>query len=245
MPKNRSNGVDKSRAQAWLAGGIIIASLVTIAGLATAVILINREQAVNIFNIVIPVVSTWVGTILAYYFSKENFDAATQSVTELTRLTTQEKLKSIPVVNKMIPRDGMFYELITAAAPADAIKLVDMISRQEKAKKGLRIPILDEKFFPLYVIHRSVMDQYLTRRTLQGDDIKTITLKELLDDTELKKIIQDSFGVVGRTATLADVKVELEKSSSIQDVFITETGKTEEAILGFITNTMVEEYSIV
>lgn len=235
----------KSRFQAWLAGSIVVASLITIGGLGLAVILIDKTGAMSVFNILIPVVATWVGTVLAYYFSKENFDAATQSVTELARLSTQEKLKSIPVIEKMIPRALMHFEILSAANPPDKAKLVDIIDRQEKAKKGLRIPFLDEKSFPLYMIHRSTIDKYLTKRTLKGDALNNIVLQELLDDPDYKKNLEESFGVVSQKATLADVKDILDKSSYIQDVFVTESGSAKEAIIGFITNVMVTQYSTV
>jgi hypothetical protein len=224
----------------------VIASLITIGVLAGLVIARgDAAERRNVFNILVPVLSTWVGTVLAYYFSRENFAAATQSVTELARLTTQERLRSIPVIEKMIPRAVMHFEVMSAANPADQIKLVDMIDRQEKAKKGLRIPVLNESFFPLYVIHRSTIDRYLTNRARKDDKPEDIVLKELLDDPDLKKILDESFGVVRRDATLADVKNELDKSVNTQDVFVTEKGAKKEAILGFITNTMVEEYSTV
>jgi len=242
-PRKISN--NKPVFQTWLAGIIVIASLVTIALLGWAVILNNNDEAMNVFNILIPVVSTWVGTVLAYYFSKENFDAATQSVTELARLTTQEKLRSISVSEKMIPLALLHFEVISTANPADQVKIIEMIERQEKAKKGLRIPILDENRFPLYVIHRSTIDRYLTKRTLKGDDVTKIVLKELLEDPDFTLYLEESFGVVARNDTLADVKDTLDKSKNCQDVFITERGTAKEAVLGFITNTMVEEYSTV
>jgi hypothetical protein len=243
---NQKNTTDnKSNIQTWLAGGIVLASLIIIGGLGYAMILIDNKEAANIFNIIIPVVSTWVGTVLAYYFSKENFAAATQSVTDLAKFTTQEKLKSIPVIEKMIPYSMMHFEIISASKPPDQIMLVDIIDRQEKAKKGLRIPILNENNFPLYVIHRSTMDMYITKRTLSGGILKNMTLKGLLEDPDLKKNLDESFGVVERNSTLADAKNALEKSSRIQDVFVTEKGTAKEAILGFITNTIVEQYSTV
>jgi hypothetical protein len=234
-----------SRFQAWLAGIIVGVSLLIIGGIGIIMIAIDKTLAPNVFNIVIPVMSTWVGTVLAYYFSKENFAAATQSVTELARLTTQEKLKSIPVAGKMIPVASMYFEVISAANPREKIMLIEMIKRQEAAKKGLRIPILDEYNFPLYVIHRSIIDGYITKRTLKSADPKRITLKELLEDAEVKKILDESFGVVARNSTLADVKAAMEESKSIEDVFVTERGTAKEAIIGFITNTMLEEYSTV
>jgi hypothetical protein len=242
-PKNSTNG--KSKFQTWLAGTIVVASLITIVALGLAVILINTDEATNVFNIIIPVVSTWVGTVLAYYFSKENFDAATKSVTELARLTTQEKLQSIPVNEKMIPLALMHFEVISTAYPKDQVTLIDMVDRQEKAKKGLRIPILDEDRLPLWVIHRSTIDRYFTKRSLKGADVSKIVLQELLDDPEFKDNLEESFEVVPLKATLADVKFALDRSTYTQDVFISQNGSDQEAVLGFITNTMVEKFSTV
>ena len=41
----------------------------------------------------LPVVAAWVGTVMAFYFGKENFKAATDSLSQIARqLTSQEKL---------------------------------------------------------------------------------------------------------------------------------------------------------
>jgi len=58
---------------------------------------------------VLPLLGVWVGTLLAYYFSKENFEAATKSVTEMAReIGGMEKLRAIPFVRRSYERTSQF-----------------------------------------------------------------------------------------------------------------------------------------
>src|SRR6266849_4165538 len=62
----------------------------------------DKDMVRYVFASIIPLLASWMGTILAFYFSKENFMAATQSVTDLTRTVTGiERLKNISATDKM------------------------------------------------------------------------------------------------------------------------------------------------
>jgi hypothetical protein len=51
------------------------------------------DTAKYVFAAVVPVVAGWVGTVMAFYFGKENFRAATESVSQIAKqFTSQEKL---------------------------------------------------------------------------------------------------------------------------------------------------------
>jgi hypothetical protein len=89
---------------------------------------------------VLPVIGTWVGTVLAFYFSKENLDAATRSVATIARqLKPSARLKQIPAKDKMITRDQMFFKIV----PENSLKLLETLDELEKQKKGDRTPVLD------------------------------------------------------------------------------------------------------
>jgi len=60
-----------------------------------------KESTQLVFTAVLPLVGTWVGTVLAFYFAKENFEAASRATKEI--LGIDEKLKSILVSTVMIP----------------------------------------------------------------------------------------------------------------------------------------------
>src|SRR5262249_1611345 len=94
-----------------LALAVLIASVTGISLLSITIIWKSgntEESAKTVLTSVLPLLGSWVGTILAFYFSKENFEAATRSVTELAKqITPQEKLQSTPVRDKMIRKNQM------------------------------------------------------------------------------------------------------------------------------------------
>ena len=109
----------------------------------------------------------------------------------------------MPVTDKMITRDKMFFE----TSSDDKLTLDPILTDLEKSKKGDRIPILDEQFHPKYIVHRSVIDQYFADKAvddkINADGLTKLTLEQLIKDhSELKQ----SFGIVAENSTLADAK---------------------------------------
>jgi hypothetical protein len=60
-------------------------------------------------------------------------------------------------------------------------------------------------------------------------------------EPELKSLFETSFRFVGKGTRLIDVKTILGTNPSVQDVFVTETGKQDEPLLGWITNSMLAQ----
>lgn len=223
----------------WIAIGISIGSMFILLVLAVTSIVMKRNPQ-EILTILLPVIGTWVGTVLAFYFGKENLDAATRSVATIARLSASDKLKQILGKDKMITKDQMFFK----ATPENSIKLLDTLDELEKKKKGDRIPVLDPQDQPKYVAHRSTIDQYLTTKARQPTppDLKTLTLQDLLnDDAALKRRLENSFVTLNENATLQDVKAAMDAVADAQDVFITKNGKANEPIIGWITNNIVAD----
>ena len=228
----------------WLAIGVTIVSITAVTILARIIITKgNGTEAQNVLNSVLPLLGTWVGTILAYYFSKENFEAATRSVTELAKqITPQEKLRATLAREKMIPKDQIFYKSL----PADKVTLVSVLSDLEEAKKGNRVPILGDKSEPKYILHRSIIDKFLAacaRSANPPGNLNALTLENLLDQAAEIKHMAESFGVVRSDATLADALAAMSSTPDCQDVFVTKTGSRDEPILGWITNVVIQENS--
>src|SRR5205807_604178 len=120
--------------------GLIILSLLIIVQAA------NAADSEKIFNAILPVFGTWVGTLLAFYFSKANFDAATKSVTDIAqKMTGADKLQSTLAKNVMIKPDQIEtlpsdYIGIKVGDPEKKILLGKLI---ENCKKD-RIPLLKD-----------------------------------------------------------------------------------------------------
>jgi hypothetical protein len=248
MANGTKVGGGETKYRDYLAIGITCVSIVGVVLLAFTIIWRAQDPSATaqlVLNSVLPLLGVWVGTVLAYYFSRENFEAATRSVTELAKqISPQEKLTSTPAKGKMIPKDQIHVETVTAAKPADQTKLVDMLNRLKAFGRGLRIPVLTDNDYPKYVIHRSTIDNFLTRKAMETTpppDLGNFTLKDLIDDPELGKTLPTSFASVKETATLADAKDAMDKTPGCQDVFVTAGGTPYEPVSGWITNTIIED----
>lgn len=237
---NNVTTLNRERLALW----IVIFSIIAITILAGVSIATSQNvagEAKAVLATVLPLFGTWVGTVLAYYFSKDNFAAATASVTELVgKVTAEQKLASIPAKDKMIARADMFVKTL----PEDKIKLVETLDALEKTKKGSRIPILDDQGHPAYMVHRSMIDRYLAdqARKTPPPDPATLTFKNLLtDDPELGKWAKQSFAVIKEDSTLAEAKSAMERISGCQDVFVTKGGTESEPVIGWVTNVVIAE----
>lgn len=230
-------------ARFWLAIGVTTISIVSVAILATIIIVRQNDSnsPQNVLNSVLPLLGTWVGTVLAYYFSKENFEAATKSVSEMAKqLTPQEKLKSTAAKEKMIPRDKMF----TKSAPVDALKVADVLDELDKQRKGNRVPILGNNNSPKYIIHRSVFDKFLSdlvRAPKPGTNVADLTIQDMLNQDPQIERVAESFGVIRADGTLADAMDVMSRNPDCQDVFVTPSGSKDEEILGWITNVIIQD----
>jgi len=228
----------------WLATIVVVTSLIAVTVLSALAIFSSKdEQAKAILTMVLPMVGTWVGTVLAFYFGKEQLEAATRSVTAIAReLTPEEKLRSIKVTDKMIPRAEAF---VITTEPGD-LKLLDALDNLGKQKKGNRLPIFTVTGQARYVVHRSTIDRFIAKKAASGmstEQLKALTMADLLKDDEFGKNLQKTFAVVSKSGTLADAKKAMESLGWCQDVFVTEAGTSAETVLGWVTNGIIEQNS--
>jgi hypothetical protein len=244
---NRTNNTEWRSTRFWLAIGVTVISILSVAILSGLIIYYatspdrKEDAGLRVFGSVLPLLGTWVGTVLAYYFSKENFEAATKSVTELAKqITPQEKLRSIAVTKVMIRRDGMFVKNL----PADELKLADILTDMENAKKGDRIPILGNKGEAQYVIHRSAIDRFIAgqaRNNKSVAELASLTVEDLLDQDPTLKKLALAFDVISQEATLSEAADAMNRIERCQDVFISQSGAKDAGVVGWVTNVIIQD----
>jgi hypothetical protein len=204
----------------------------------------SNESAKYIFNALFPVLSTWIGTIIAFYFSKENFEAANKRVQEMVdKLTPMQKLKSIPVRDKMIKFDSIIkYTLIDKENNDKLIEIRNSFSANYE-----RLLLLGNKNEARFIIHRSIIEKFIAYNLLDKkaskESIDNLTLKNLLDDKDIGIKLKNSFAVVKEDATLADAKEKMDSVKDALDVIVTKSGDKSEPVIGWITNVIIEENS--
>jgi hypothetical protein len=198
----------------------------------------------DLFGIVLPLLGTWVGTILAFYFSQTNFEAATQSTIDLHQQfkSSEEKLKSIKITDKMIPMDQVSAKLTIESGKSEKdYLLTDLITKLENGDKTprQRLQILDEQEYIKYIVHRSLIDKFRSEKI--GDpNVAKFTLQDMVDNAKYKAVLM-AFGILPPTANLADAKHLIDNNTDCSDVFVTEDGKQTAKVQGWVTNVDIEK----
>lgn len=78
----------------WLVGGAgLIILLIAISAISFSVAEKQGDMAEKVLTMIVPMLATWIGTVIAYYFSGENFERASQSASKLLEQATDQKLK--------------------------------------------------------------------------------------------------------------------------------------------------------
>jgi hypothetical protein len=194
------------------------------------------DTSTLVFNSLLPLLGTWVGTVLAYYFSRKNFESASQSVERMVTLTTEQKLARIFVEKEMLRPDQITAHQIPAGKTPRDVLLKDL--RTKLGGKITRMPILDSNGAILYIVHQSGLFKFLADSALAGKsppEIEKLTLRELVDDAELKDWVANIVFVPHGTS-VGEAKAAMEARRGCQDLIVTKTGSKTEPMLGWMTN---------
>jgi|SRR6266496_1031399 hypothetical protein len=221
----------------WLAVGIVGASIIGIVVIsAVAVALAGSSRAETsrlVFSSVLPLLGTWVGTVLAFYFARENFQAATESTLRLAGIEA-----ATPVTRVMI-RESVF--VTYDVGPGDRVEDVALTAVREKMQAldppSRRLPIRNAFGAILYVIHDSTLTAYADS---VGQTTTTLdkTIGDLLSDPTFRELVE-AIGFVAEKATVAEARAVMVSIKNCNDVFVTTNGKRDERAIGWLTNTLL------
>lgn len=235
MAKNNSTG-DLLRSN--LAFAILAFSVIAITLLGIAAIIVNKNNAITILNIILPVIATWVGTILAFYFGKVNFESANEQVRELVSKLTPEERASSPASSIMRSLAAMVYFEIPEGKNDKDIKIKELISKF--GKNGSRLPIIDINKKPRYMIHESIIDRYINSGGSEEDTLEFFISKQKQEKKEYG--LNEGFVIISEKESISQAKNVMENAPSCLDIFITKEGKSDEPLLGWISNIRLTKY---
>jgi hypothetical protein len=185
-----------------------------------------QERATAIFTTILPVFSTWVGTVLAFYFTNESYRQAAAANLGTVRVEEEEPLTR---PGTMIPFERIIRREMTPAEIADrdpAIAAADLaLAELQKLFNPpgiVRLVIFDDKKVPVFVLHHDAMPALA-----EGD-----TLQKYLESDANRKVARN-FAWTSATATIADARRLLELRK-VNDVFVTEHGRADEPTIGWV-----------
>ena len=220
---------------------ILLISTVGITGLALFTILQNPEQAKDIFNIILPVFSSWVGTVLAFYFGRENYESANRQVWELVERLTPEQRAKASVTSIIRHFRDITYFQIPSGQNEQNIKLSELYGKL--VGNISRLPIIDADMKPKYMIHKSRLDDYLATDHSKDDNLEQFINRQK-STHKFGFGLNEGFVVVSEQTSIAEAKRKMKSITSCQDIFITKDGNPDEPLIGWISNVRMAKYLI-
>jgi hypothetical protein len=190
------------------------------------------EMARLIFAAVLPLFGTWVGTVLAFYFARENLQAATDSTTQLMRRLRPDT----PVQNVMVPRERFIAHDLTHGQEASAVLLAELYRKMTEAGVS-RIPILSSSTAVQYVVHKATIDSFAASHEPPKDPVLLEeTMANLLANTALKDLVEAT-AFIGPDSVVQDARQAMRSKPGCNDVFVTKNGTRDSRVMGWLTNT--------
>lgn len=231
--------LDDVKARVSIAFIVVIFALTGITILGFTIIVVSDpatlDRAQLVFNSVLPLFGTWVGTVLAYYFAQANLKSATESTVKLSEINSQDRLKSVPVSFAMVPRGKMIVCNDTTIKIAAAL---------DEMKDKRYYPILNKDGAALNLTYREdILDfQAKAPTLLPGIAIPDLTIQAFLDQPSPNKFTRP-FVFTAEDATLATAKQALEQEPDCNFVFVTEKGQRGAPVVGMLTSKDIVTYS--
>jgi hypothetical protein len=145
--------------------------------------------------------------------------------------------RAVPVTSRMVPMADLFYKRI-GEIELQTFRLKDLIQELTTHRRN-RVPVLTASGAPLYIIHRSMIEQFIARNVWQpmsGKEVGDLTLADLLAEPDMKSTFESTYAVIKRDSTLAQAKLAMLAKEGCSDVFVTNGGTPQEAVLGLLTN---------
>jgi hypothetical protein len=169
----------------------------------------------------------------------------------------KDKLASLtPVTEAMIPA----HCITSCTLPADEGDGENLITGESKVKINdllklaigvvTRIPILTKDRTVKYVIHASMLYKYVAKKCTEacpvggaGFDSQALNLQDFLEFERMKDLVVGTLVYVDCDAMVTEAKEKMDKQPNCQDVIVTKTGRSDEPILGWLTNIDIARYT--
>lgn len=252
----------RGRLAKWLvllsSGGVLLLGAVVLIGAAVSPSkdVTLHDAAQLIFTAILPLLGTWVGTVLAFYFTKDSLEAASRTTAQLVR-SVSSKLASTPLSSHIIQIKDAVKAEIPSGKTIDDLTIADIKKKFEEkignSQKISRLLFVDVKSACVAIIHRSIWLEMLDAGAAakpnaidptKGNLGELLALPyEVATKTTFKAFVTNTLSYVAQTSTVADAKVAMESTPHCQDVIVTSTGKASEAMVGWITNVEITRLS--
>jgi hypothetical protein len=226
--------MNESKVRAWLGIGVIIISILALVLVGIKIIANNEgEDAKFVYSSLLPLVGTWVGVVLAFYFGKENYEAVSKDYRQIIDKLSPEVLDDIPAGQIMISRKTMISRKWSELKGQSIKEVRDFLMNVEKS----RLPILNDKGKVIYIIHTSMLSR--PEKDAQGNS------QPPKDNEKMETFVKRYEAIFGqiveakREDKVETVRGIMNSKPGCKDVFVK---GADETTIGWLTDTLILRY---
>lgn len=193
-------------------------------------------------DLTLPLYGTWVGTILAFYFSRNAFVAASDSAVRIQQVTSD--LISAPPPSpddklSKIALKSLANDLVFSLNENDLGKPLQEIVTDLENKERYRIIVLDANKQYGGLIYRIGAKAYLAPPPETAPTF--LTVREYLE-WQKGQSVQPTVVFLPESATLADAYAKMKATMGCRDVIVTTDGNDTSRVVVYVTDYDIEQY---
>jgi hypothetical protein len=187
----------------------------------------------GLFGSVLPILATWVGTVIAFYFTNESYREAAR--------VAQGGIETVKptVAERMIFYDGIGRIEVDTRSDANTWRMDDIWNLMKEPVT--RVLIFEKsKRSPIFIIRKSrIPGEWLDseKKKWTGGDVKVEDYRKWGDGSNGSDSIRFEF--VPISATLEHAK-QVMRDNNVADIFVTARGQKSDIVLGWLTDDLLK-----
>jgi len=215
----------------WLGIIVIVISIIALGFVGFKIVATNNaDNSKFVYSSLLPLVGTWVGVVLAFYFGKENYEAASKRYEKIIDKLSPDILDDVAVNQVMISKKTMVSKKWSEIENKKVKDIIDFLIEIDKS----RLPILDDNGNIKYIIHSSLLTKPLKDQNNQvqaADTNQSINAFVQKNLTVIEAILQ-----VDEKEILENVRKTMNSKPNCKDVFVINNDKK---LVGWLTDTLI------
>jgi hypothetical protein len=254
--KEQSDARNDARNRERIGLGVLIASIGAVLVISGIVVWKgnDKETSQNVMSATLPLYGTWVGTILAFYFSRNAFESASTASSRNAEIYNQFARglvsgasppdNTLAKISLKSLANGLIFSENDLAKPLNNL-VADMVS-----KERYKVIVVDAEKKYVDLISRINASAFLApsgSNSAQPADVNSPsappTIKDYLDWRKNQGAkVQPIVVYLPETATLADADAKLKETPGCRDVIVTIDGTPASPVVVYVTDADINEY---
>lgn len=238
----------------WSSGALVLLALtIVIAAAITGTAETVLSSANLLLTALLPLFGTWVGTVLAFYYTRANYEAASRGTMDVVK-SISARLSATKVSERMMPFISIVYITVGSVAEIGEVTIQEVQDKFDlvgaNGRKISRLIFIDKTRAAVAVLHKSIWVEMLNEAYKAGTVDPKAMISTMIDKpststagTTFRNFIIQTIGFIGGDQSMADAKAKMEAIPQCQDLFVTATGQSNEAMTGWLSNIDIAMFS--